>query len=566
MKSSRKTKLGALALSVLLGVSGFAACGGNGGGGTGGGGSKVITEIEFANYQGCAGDVWLKQAAERFSALNAEKSYENGKNGVRINISNVKAIPYTSLNSEGYDIYIGENKANIYAMASSGYLLNLDEVVSEIESKIDADAIKRLKGADGKYYGLPSYEWYSGVSYDQDFFNEKNLYLAAPEATGRTVNSKFGALKLIASEDDKKSCGPDGVYNTEDDGMPSSLMEFVSLMDIIKSNGRSPFIISGASIDYSYFLVEALWASLAGKEQIKTIYSLDSKGEAIVEVVTGYSNEDLFYAGSGIKKPITEKIAINEENGYKIYDMASRYYGLATLQLIYKEGWFEDSFLKNSAKTNLQAQYSFVNDGKAAILYDASFWCSESVRSGDFDKYAKLHPDNPERNVSYMPMPVTIDTPVTENNGVRQALLDVGAAQLFVSKRVENNPGKKQAVIDFLKFLYSDSELAAFTETTGLKIPVSYTYDDSKLNDYFKKLTKYVGESDVVYFASDSTIVNKNLEAFALTWSGAINKPVINNIEVGKGYLEAMKNYNADCKTIFEVTKKTESAWASLQK
>ena len=565
MKSSRKTKLCALALSALFGVSGFAACGGDGG--NGGGGSKVITEIEFANYQGCAGDEWLKEAAQRFSALKAEESYESGKKGVRINISNVKAIPYTSLNSEGYDIYIGENKANIYAMASSGYLLDIGEVVSGIESRIDPDAIKRLRGADGKYYGLPSYEWYSGVSYDQDFFNDKNLYLAAPEATGRTENSKFGALKLIASEDDKKSCGPDGVYDTEDDGMPSSLMEFVSLMDIIKNNGRSPFIISGASIDYSFFLVQALWASLAGKEQIKTIYSLDSKGAEIVEVVTGFSDEDLFYAGSGIKKPITEKIAINEENGYKIYDMASRYYGLATLQLIYNEGWFEDSFLKNSAKTNLQAQYSFVNDGKAAILYDASFWCSESVRSGDFVKYAKLHPDNPERNVSYMPMPVTIDTPVTENNGVRQALLDVGAAQLFVSKRVENNAGKKQAVIDFLKFLYSDAELAAFTENTGLKIPVSYEYDDSKLNDYFKKLTKYVGESDVVYFASDSTIVNKNLEAFALTWSGAINKPVIDNVEVGKGYLEAMKNYDgADCKKIFEVTKKTQSAWEALQK
>lgn len=545
--------------AAALAVCGLTACKS--------GGSKNITEIEFANYQGCAGDEWLKAAAERFSALKASESYESGKTGVRVNISNVKAIPYTSLNSEGYDIYIGENKANIYEMASSGYLLDVSDVVSKIESRIDTDAVKRLKGADGKYYGLPHYEWYSGVTYDQDFFNDKNLYLAAPEVRGRTVNSKFGSIKLVASSTDKKSCGPDGIYGTSDDGLPSSLQEFVMLLSAIKTEGgRSPFIISGASIDYAFFLVQGLWASLAGKDQIKTIYSLDSHGEEIVEVVTGYSNEDLFYTGSDIKKPITEKIAINEENGYKIYDMASRYYGLATLQLIYNEGWFEESFLKNASKTNVQAQYSFVNDKKAGILYDASFWCSESVRNGDFKKYFALNPEKTERNVSFMPLPVTIDTTVTEGNGTRQALLDVGSAQLFVSKRVENNAGKKRAITEFLEFLYSDAELAAFTESTGLKIPVSYEYDDSKLNDYFKKLTAYVSESDVVYFASDSSIFNKNLEQFTLTWSGAINKPVINKVEIGKGYLEAMKNYDADYKTIFEVTKKTQESWNSLQR
>lgn len=546
--------------AVTMVATGLASCSSTGG-------SKTITEIEFANYQGCAGDVWLKAAAERFSALKANESYESGKTGVRINISNIKAIPYTSLNSEGYDIYIGENKANIYEMASSGFLLDLGEVVSGIESKIHPDAIHRLKGADGNYYGLPSYEWYTGVTYDQDFFEEANLYLAAPEATGRTVASKFGTIKFVVSASDKKSCGPDGVYGTSDDGLPSSLQEYMMLCNEIKvSGGRSPFILAGAAIDYAFFLVEGLWASLAGPEQIKTIYSLDSHGEEIVEVVTGITNEDLFYKGSGIKRPVTEKIAINEENGYKIYDMASRYYALAALQLIYNEGWFEESFLKNSAKTNVQAQYSFINDGTAGILYDASYWCTEATRSGDFEKYFRLNPDKSERNVSYMPLPVTLETTVTEGNGKRQALLDVGAAQLFVSKRVANNEGKKRAVIEFLKFLYSNEELAAFTQTTGMKIPVSYDYDDSNMNDYFKKLTKYVGESEVIYYASDSTIFKKNMEAFSLTWSGSINKPVINNVTVGRGVLDAIRNYNTDYKEIFQVTRKTADGWKNLQR
>ena len=129
-----------------------------------------------------------------------------------------------------------------------------------------------------------------------------------------------------------------------------------------------------------------------------------------------------------------------------------------------------------------------------------------------------------------------------------------------------NNEGKKRAVIEFLQFLYSDAELAAFTERTGLKVPIKYDYDGSKLNSYFEHLTRYIEQSDVVYFASDSTIVQKNLEAFSLTWSSSIHRPVLGGIEVGKGYIEAMKNKGADAKTIFEATKKNAESWNNLQR
>lgn len=557
-------KSGAILTALCLGFTavGAAACS------TGGGSdSKKTTVIEFANFQGCAGDEWIKAAAARFTELKKETSYEDGKTGVKINVTNLKAIPYDSLNSSGYDIFIGENKANIYEMSSAGYLLDLSEVVEGIEDAIDTDAIKRLKGSDGKYYGLPSYEWYTGVSYDQDFFDEENLYFAAPDTASRTVTSKFGSAKFIASESDKKSCGPDGVYGTYDDGLPSSLQEFLILCNTIKTEGgRAPFTIAGASLDYAFFLVDGLWASLAGADQIKTIYSLDSKGAQIVEVVTGYTDEDLFYSGSGIKRPVTETIAINDENGYKIYDMASRYYALAALQVIYKEGWFSEYEFNRGTLTNLTAQSNFISNKTSGMLYDASYWCSESERSGNFQAYRDKNPDKPDRNVSYMPMPVTLETSVTEGNGRKQALLDVGSAQLFVNKRVETNAGKKAAVIDLLKFLYSEAELAAFTESTGLMLPVSYEYDDTQLNDYFKKLSTIRNDSEVVYYASDSNVFLKNMEAFSLTWSGAVNRPVINNTEIGKGFIVAMRDYKADAQTIFNATRKSEAQWATLQK
>ena len=95
---------------------------------------------------------------------------------------------------------------------------------------------------------------------------------------------------------------------------------------------------------------------------------------------------------------------------------------------------------------------------------------------------------------------------------------------------------------------------------------MEYNYDASKLNSYFEHLTKFVEESDVVYFASDSAIVNKNLEAFSLTWTSSVHRPVLDGIEVARGYVEAMKSKGADAKTMFEVTKKTAESWKKLQR
>ena len=567
---SKLKKIGVSVLSMALAISCFASCNkGNGGGGNSGngGGSKTTTEIEFANYQGCGGDVWIKNVAKRFEEANAGKSYESNKQGVKVNITTIKQTPYTTIKSEGYDVYVGENKANIYEMASSNSLMNLNEVVNGIESKIKPEIKSRLKAADGNYYGLPFYEWYTGVSYDEDFFKSANLYLADSSVTGREYSSKFGKVKFVASSDDKKSCGPDGIYGTSDDGLPSSLQEFLILCSAMKEEGgRAPFTLAGDSMDYAYFFVDGLWAALAGVDQIKTIYTLDSHGEKIVEVVTGYTNEDLFYNGSGIKRPTTEMIAIDSTNGYKIYDMASRYYALAALELVYREGWFSEYEFNRDTLVAFTAQSNFINKNTSGMLYDASYWCSESVRFGYFDTYRETHPDAPERNVSFMPMPTTLETPVTEGNGKKQALLDVGSAIIFVSKKTENNAGKKAAVIDFLKFLYSDAELAAFTELTGLGIPMTYNYDESKLNDYYKKLNKIREESEVIYFSSDNSIFLNNLDAFTLTWTGAINRPVIDGVEIAKGFIEAMRQYNSNAKINFEVTRKTQASWDKLKK
>ena len=84
-------------------------------------------------------------------------------------------------------------------------------------NKLDESQQIALTAKNGSYYALPHYEIYTGLVYDADLFTEKAFYFA-----------KGGGW---TDEDSEKSCGPDGIYNTYDDGLPSSYEEFYKMMD-----------------------------------------------------------------------------------------------------------------------------------------------------------------------------------------------------------------------------------------------------------------------------------------------------------------------------------------------
>ena len=272
MKKNR-LKFLALGLAAALSVGVTAGCGGGGqGGGQGGSGSSSsMTQISFRQFGGTVASTdWLKQAADRFSKANADKSYESGKKGVKVVISTNKDGDYKS-SIPDYDIILDENTANIYDMQSRGFIANIDDLVKELESKIEPQLLPKLKGADGKYYGLPHYSYDVGISYNKDMFKEYNLYIADPSETNvATYNSSLTGktMKFCMNESAKKSCGPDGIYNSYDDGLPSSLEEYVGLCDYIKKQkGIYPFalcaLVDGAN--YAFMLIEAIWSGRNGR-------------------------------------------------------------------------------------------------------------------------------------------------------------------------------------------------------------------------------------------------------------------------------------------------------------
>lgn len=525
-----KTKFLALGLAAVLSVGVAAGCG-NGNIGKDEDSSK-ITQISFRQWGGTASSTdWLQQAADRFAAEKANEPYESGKKGVKVEISTNKDSDYTS-SIPDYDILMDENEANIYDMQTRGYLADIDDLVKGLQSKIEPQLLPKFKGADGKYYGLPHYSYDVSISYNVDLFKTENLYIAAPGEES-VVNYKSSLLpassagvNFVFNENTKKSCGPNGIPNDYDDGLPSSLEEFIVLCDYIKNKKQiNPFSISdiNGGANYAFMLIESLWAGMVGTDAMKATNCnfTDAEVEVVKEGALSYDGTLL---NTGIKMPQTETVVLSDDNGYRMYDMSARYYALSFLELAKNKGWF-----KNQQMTNTKAQEFFVlgnynaNDNdRCAMLVDSTFWYGEAVSGGTLTKYKSLS-GGKEANVSMMPMPVQLTGQVTEGNGKKPTVIDTSAT-VFVNKRVEKNEGLFRAVKEFIEFLYSDAELKAFTETSKLSMNLKYDYDKSSLGNFYAgvlEIEKAAG--DKVYAASDNIKFSKNRSSFSLIWGGKLN-------------------------------------------
>lgn len=525
-----KTKFLALGMAAVLSVGVAAGCG-NGNIGKDEDSSK-ITQISFRQWGGTASSTdWLQQAADRFAAEKANEPYESGKKGVKVEISTNKDSDYTS-SIPDYDILMDENEANIYDMQTRGYLADIDDLVKGLQSKIEPQLLPKFKGADGKYYGLPHYSYDVSISYNVDLFMAENLYIAAP-GEENVVNYKSSLLpgssagvNFVFNENTKKSCGPNGIPNDYDDGLPSSLEEFIVLCDYIKNKKQiNPFSISdiNGGANYAFMLIESLWAGMVGTDAMKATNCnfTDAEVEVVKEGALSYDGTLL---NTGIKMPQTETVVLSDDNGYRMYDMSARYYALSFLELAKNKGWF-----KNQQMTNTKAQEFFVlgnynaNDNdRCAMLVDSTFWYGEAVSGGTLTKYKSLS-GGKEANVSMMPMPVQLTGQVTEGNGKKPTVIDTSAT-VFVNKRVEKKEGLFRAVKEFIEFLYSDAELKAFTETSKLTMNLKYDYDKSSLGNFYAgvlEIEKAAG--DKVYAASDNIKFSKNRSSFSLIWGGKLN-------------------------------------------
>lgn len=533
------SKILALLSALTLSVGCAVGCGGKGdsGSSSSGNGSNTASsdkvEIRLETDNGGLGMAWINNAADRFAELHKDTVWgvdDKGKTkkGVYVTPIGTKTHSISSTTPTSTTaIFEITNVHGMQSVAGNGYVLDLTEIMQEkydsragqklsIEDKIDEGSRGRYQ-YNGKYYGAPSVEYYPGMAYNVNLFRDEGYYLSKSTDGDAFHSTILDQDFYFTSDADDKACGPDGEYGTSDDGLPTSLYELIALCEKMKDDGVSPIDFSGYYDEYSNFMLSALMNSMMGYSRALTTYTFD--GEA--QIITGFSNEKLFPGVDDIKKPIVETVTVTEETGYYVTWSAERYYAEAFMELCINNEWFSSSVSGN--KDQKASMQNFVFSGwngaeKIGMHIDGSFWYNEAKDAKYFDKYAEaagpggaLDP----REVEWMSLPVTFDKTVEEGEGSGQVLVDMWQSMFVVNANVEKNPALKNATLEFIKFLCSDSELSKYTSLTSVIKALDYdltSADKEAMGSYGQKLWDMVrGDNDnnVLYFAGN----NKTFES-----------------------------------------------------
>jgi len=406
------------------------------------------------------------------------------------------------------------------------YLVDIDDVVratipgeeESIHDKIPAQYRDVFTNSNGRYICVPGSTLYCGYTIDTEMFEREQLYIAkaivgskeetidpAYESYNTFYSAKFGIRLYFSAYDgdglhkygvgggkcetngqfqtekDDLSCGPDGEFGTNDDGLPSSVIEFLALCDYIRdpsfgagnSTGGprttfyAPVTLSGTYREsYSNSFLDGLLASLAGDLYEKVVQCFDSEG-AKVRVVTGFDKTQNLYPGiSYIKKPIIEEVVITPETGYYASWMEDKFYAEAALEILHREGYFGYSENNDISHTDTHTNFLFgAYDDKnfreaCAFLIEGTFWSMESNDYEAYDKIYRADDSATNRRTEVAPMPVNINEPVTEGNGDQNTFVSDMLAGYSINKKVEMDPDKLEYCKLFLQFYSTEVSLA----------------------------------------------------------------------------------------------------------
>lgn len=528
------------------------------------GGSDKVEEVDptksqlyVYNYDGGIGTEWLYQAEQRFEDLYKDVSFEEGKTGVQVRVEKGKSNLDGIANSP-YNVFFTEQV--VYnSLIANNYLLDISDIVKSslssvegctetgtIEGKLSEEQRKAITAVDGKYYVLPHYECYTGVTYDRDLFNKKNLFI---KNGGGYTNLK-GDL----------SVGPDGIKGTYDDGLPSSYEEFYKLMSRMLSYNVTPFIYSGMYSTYTNNLVTGLWTAYEGKDSFMLNVNFGSGSEANgvkANVVTGFNGDD----------PIIESKTISPSTGYLLSQSAGKYYALSFLETVMGNSrYLSDKITEVLSHLDAQTEYiySSLENKPIAMIIEGSYWYNEAKES--LKASANEYPeDGVNRNFAFMPLPRQITGQVTEGNGTKNTLFDSLSSWAFINANIKNDPVKVKLAKEFLKFCYTDASLRQFTEETAIFKAVDYDWDNlanGNLSNYAKSIFDIRKNSDVIHPYSDNRIFINNQSAFNFCATSEYWSSVIGSTAYAYPY-SAFKEHKS-AKDYFTGMSISESKWNEM--
>lgn len=529
--------------------------------GCGGGETQVDstkTHLSVLSYDGGIGSQWLKNAAKRFEEKYANVSFEEGKMGVVIDITNDKLDGKNGVTTTPYAVWFSES-VNYNDLIATGQIVDISDIVTgslseisdgaetgSIEDKLSAEYAEALTAIDGKYYCLPHYEVYTGLVYDIDLFDEYGYYFS--------VNGGF------TFDAEEKTVGPDGVKGTKDDGLPSSYEELYTLMDQMVADGVVPFTWVGAHENYVNDLFAGLQAAYAGKDEFLLNVNFDSSiSNTQATIIDSFDGDT----------PVESKVTITNENGYLMSLQAGKYYAFELMEKIMSNDSYHTKMDKSTSHLDTQEKYilSSLKAGEKpiAMMIEGTYWYNEAAEA--LKRSVNTYKERAEgRRFGWMPLPVQYEGSVTEGNGKKNTVLESLCSFAFINAKYKDDEVILDVAKKFLQFCYTDESLVEFSVTTGLPKCVNYTIPEDKLaliDNYFQKdVLDTKMNSDVVYPYSANPIFVNNMGDFIFNqggklWEGTVDGKTTTN------FYAALKS-GVSAKDYFYAASTDEEKWNSV--
>ena len=222
----------------------------------------------YVNTRDCGyGDGYLKALEPIFEARYANESFAEGKTGVDLVVAtsaNLAGTQYRdTIANSTYNVSVLEGMyyfdylagKSLYDMTNIVKNKQLQDGSGTIESKLFDDQKEALTVDNGKYYALPVFTGISGLTYDADLLENNFLYFAdkdglKPTATSSYTGKAYTGRGFDATGAEKKSPGPDGKYDTYDDGLPITKEDWNRLLTQLTRNKRADSIESKSEIPF----------------------------------------------------------------------------------------------------------------------------------------------------------------------------------------------------------------------------------------------------------------------------------------------------------------------------
>ncbi len=463
------------------------------------------TVLKVANYGGGYGTDWLEAVKKRFEEEYKDEHFENGKTGVYVEIDDAKNNGVALLGTDvlSSDTHVFFNELIDYdQFIAQGYALDLTETIKEtlpnesksIYDKFSADQ-KTYLDRSGKYFMVPHYAGFNGITIDEDLFNEKKLFMSAEG----TFTKK--------STDSGLSQGPDGKSGTYDDGLPATLADFYKLMATMSQRSVIPFIWSADYQFYATRMAEALAADVNGAANTKIGYSFNGTLDNVVKSVSADGTVEL------------ESVDITNANGYEAVRQEGYYYSLDFLEKIVDNGYYNSEFSFDGG-THLETQKRFLQSNSAlaasvgskpiAMLIDGCWWEGEATptftameKQNTADKkYGKK-----DRNFRFIPFPKATSDKV----GKGVTMLETLQSYSFINANLKDNADMKKVATLFLKYCNTDESLREFTVITSATKALEYDMDENSLANCTTLCKSIINMKNaegttVVYPLSDSAL------------------------------------------------------------